>query len=121
MSNGVTCYYTVTATNSAGTSGNSSQDSATPVNLQSVVNVAVGGTASDSAGNATNAGNAFDHNSATQWFHPSTTGWLRYDLGRARAVERYTVTSSFDKVARDPKDWQFQGSNDGATWTTLDV
>ena len=24
-------------------------------------------------------------------------------------------------VARDPKDWQFQGSNDGSTWTTLDT
>lgn len=121
VSNGVTYYYTVTATNSAGTSASSPQDSATPVQLQSLVNIAVGGTTSDSAGNAANAGSAFDQNSATQWFHPGTTGWLRYDLGSARTVERYTVTSSFDKVPRDPKDWQFQGSNDGAAWTTLDV
>jgi hypothetical protein len=26
-----------------------------------------------------------------------------------------------DVPGRDPKDWQFQGSNDGSTWTTLDT
>ena len=31
------------------------------------------------------------------------------------------ITSSDDKVPRDPKDWQFQGSNDGSTWTPLDT
>src|SRR5581483_8805729 len=25
------------------------------------------------------------------------------------------------KPERDPKDWQFQGSNDGTDWTTLDT
>jgi hypothetical protein len=48
---------------------------------------------------------------------------LRYDLGvgSARVVERYTVTSSNDRPPRDPQDWQFQGSNDGSSWTTLDT
>jgi hypothetical protein len=51
------------------------------------------------------------------------SGWLQYDLGQghAQVVERYAVTSSIDKVPRDPKDWQFQGSNDGSSWTTLDT
>jgi len=119
VSNGTTYYYTVTATNSAGTSGNSPADSATPV--RPMVNVATGGTANDSASNAANARSAFDQNSATQWFYSGVTGWLQYDLGHTEIVQRYTVTSSNDLVPRDPKDWQFQGSTDGSTWTTLDT
>ncbi|AMP02749.1 F5/8 type C domain protein [Collimonas pratensis] len=117
--NGTTYYYTVTATNSAGTSDNSPADSATPV--RPMVNVATGGTANDSENNPANARNAFDQNSATQWFHTGVTGWLQYDLGHTEIVQRYTVTSFSDKVSRDPKNWQFQGSNNGATWTTLDT
>ena len=85
------------------------------------MNVATGGTASDSANNPTNARSAFDQNSGTEWFYSGVSGWLQYDLGRMGIVQRYTVTSSFDLVPRDPKNWQFQGSNDGATWTTLDT
>jgi hypothetical protein len=44
-----------------------------------------------------------------------------FGLGHAEIVQRYTVTSSNDRVARDPKDWQFQGSSDGMSWTTLDT
>jgi hypothetical protein len=119
VTNGATYYYTVTATNSAGTSGDSPVDSATPV--RPLVNVATGGIATDSASNPTNAASAFDQNSATQWFYSGVTGWLQYDLGHTERVQRYAVTSSNDRVPRDPKDWQFQGSNDGSTWTTLDT
>ncbi|MEO6921315.1 MAG: alginate lyase family protein [Collimonas sp.] len=113
--NGTTYYYTVTATNSAGTSDNSPEDSATPV--LPVVAVATGGTANDSAGNATNAKRAFDQNAWSQWLYAGTTNWLQYDIGHAERVLCYSVTSTFDAnlMGRDPKDWQFQGSNDGAT------
>jgi len=83
--------------------------------------VATGGVATDSANNAANAHHAFDHNSATEWFYSGTTGWLKYDLGHTETVLRYTVVSANDRVGRDPRDWQFQGSNDGSTWTTLDA
>jgi hypothetical protein len=119
VSNGMTYYYTVKASNAAGTSGLSPEDRATPV--RPLVNVAAGGSANDSANNPSNARRAFDQNSATQWFYAGVTGWLQYDLGHTETVQRYTVVSSGDKVGRDPKDWQFQGSNDGATWTTLDT
>lgn len=119
--NGTTYYYVVTATNAAGTSDNSPEDSATP--SLPPVNVASGGTANDSANSPTNAGNAFDHNPATEWFYSGVSGWLQYDLGpgHAQVVKRYAVTSANDKVPRDPKEWQLQGSNDGSTWTTLDT
>jgi hypothetical protein len=121
VTNGTTYYYTVSATSSAGTSGNSPEDSATP--SAPLVNVASGGTANDSAGAPSNAGRAFDRNPATQWFYKGVAGWLLYDLGpgSARVVKRYAVTSSNDLQPRDPKDWQFQGSNDGFSWTTLDT
>ena len=47
-------------------------------------------------------------------------GWLQYDLGHTETVQRYTLISA-DVASRDPKDWQFQGSNDGVNWTTLDT
>lgn len=119
VTNGTTYYYTVSATNAAGTSGNSPVDSATPT--RSMVNAATGGIANDSRNDPNNARHAFDQNSGSQWFYKGVTGWLQYDLGRAETVRRYTVVSSGDLVPRDPKDWQFQGSNDGTNWTTLDT
>ncbi|PQP01214.1 hypothetical protein C5614_04420 [Massilia phosphatilytica] len=119
VTNGTTYYYTVTATNAAGTSTNSPEGSATPVHP--LVNVATGGAPNDSANNPANARNAFDRNSGSYWFYKGVMGWLQYDLGHTETVQRYTVISSTDLVPRDPKDWQFQGSNDGVTWTTLDT
>ncbi|MGS5086584.1 discoidin domain-containing protein [Hydrogenophaga sp. A37] len=46
---------------------------------------------------------------------------MRYDLGHTERVQRYAIRSASGQVPRDPKDWQFQGSSDGATWTTLDT
>jgi hypothetical protein len=117
VTNGTTYYYTVTATNSAGTSANSPESSATPV--RPLVNVATGGTATDPANNAS-AKLAFDLNSNTKWIYAGVMGWLQYDLGHTETVQRYTLISA-DVAGRDPKDWQFQGSNDGVNWTTLDT
>jgi hypothetical protein len=85
------------------------------------VNVATGGIATDSQNNTSNASNVFDQNSGSYWFYGGTTAWLQYDLGHTEIVERYSVISANDRVPRDPKDWEFQGSNDGSSWTTLDT
>ncbi|HEX8339798.1 MAG TPA: glycoside hydrolase N-terminal domain-containing protein [Tepidisphaeraceae bacterium] len=38
----------------------------------------------------------------------------------AKPVTSYTFTSARDTPRRDPRTWEFAGSNDGQTWTTLD-
>jgi hypothetical protein len=126
VTNGTTYYYVVTATNSAGTSGNSPEDSATP--QSPMVNVAFGGTATASADNASHgegAAQGFDWSSGTKWFNNNagTTGWLQYDFGSTvtQTIKRYSITSGVDVPGRDPMSWQFQGSSNGSTWTTLDT
>jgi hypothetical protein len=119
---GTTYYYVVQAANSVGTSGNSPQFSASRV-TSPMVNLAFSGTATDSANNASNAGNAFDQDPGSQWFYTGTSGWLQYDFGanNAQVVKRYTVSEAITIAARDPKDWTFLGSQDGVNWTTLDT
>jgi hypothetical protein len=122
---GTTYYYVVQATNSAGTSGNSpeSYGSLLPT---AMVNLAFGGTATASFNQDSyteGAHKAFDTDPGSKWYgYNSPTGWLQYDFGagNAQTVKRYTINSA-DVPARDPKDWQFQGSQDGSTWTTLDT
>jgi hypothetical protein len=60
---------------------------------------------------------AFDVNPGSKWRCPMPC-WLRYDFGagKAQVVKPYSITN--DVPERDPKDWQFQGSNDGTSWTT---
>ncbi|WP_049975589.1 RICIN domain-containing protein [Chthoniobacter flavus] len=125
---GTAYYYVVQAKNSAGTSGNSPEFGAAL--LTPLVNIAFGGTASSSVTGAPSweaPAQAFDSNPGSKWYNgnatnPGPTGWLRYDFGsgNAQVIKRYTVNSA-DVATRDPKDWQFQGSNDGSTWTTLDT
>ncbi len=126
VANGTTYYYVVTATNSAGTSANSPEDSATP--LSPMVNVAPLGAASASANGSSGtqgAAQGVDLNSSTKWFNGNagTTGWLQCDFGAGltQTIKRYAVISANDVPGRDPKAWQFQGSNDASNWTTLDT
>jgi alpha-L-fucosidase 2 len=76
-------------------------------------------------GTTENAAKAFDGSTVTKWYNSNIapTGWLRFQYGggAAWALSRYSLTSANDVLQRDPRDWQFQGSNDGANWTTLDT
>jgi len=121
VTNDTTYYYVVSAANSLGESPNSPEDAATPRAL--MWNVAFGGTATATVA-AESAEDVFDSNTATRWFAGrDSVGSVQYDFGGGRApvIERYTVTSANDVPERDPRDWEFQGSNDGTSWTTLDT
>ena len=74
--------------------------------------------------------NAFDNTSATKWLDFATNNpasrasWIqyRYAGGAQCVVTQLTVTAAIDAPERDPKNWRFQGSNNGGTnWTTLDT
>ena len=121
---GTTYYYVVQAANSAGTSGNSPEFSGSLLQAP-MVNLAFGGTATDSSHSTGGEGaNVFDGNSGSKWFNNNAgvPTWVQYDFGanNAQTVKRYTLISANDVSARDPVAWSFLGSQDGTTWTTLD-
>jgi len=65
---------------------------------------------------------AGDGNPATKWcveHHGKPVIWELH-LPAQRAVNQYSLTSANDVPARDPSTWEFGGSSDGKTWTTLD-
>jgi fibronectin type 3 domain-containing protein len=114
--NGKTCYYVVSAVNSLGQSGNSSQASGVPT-------ATVASASTDNPPNET-AAKAFDGSTGTKWFNAGggNTGWLQLYLGGPlKTVVRYDLSSANDVPGRDPRNWQFQGSQNGTTWTTLDT
>jgi hypothetical protein len=71
------------------------------------------------------AARAFDGDPATKWYNNNRAGdwWLQYQFtsGAPVAVVQYRLTSANDAPERDPQDWDFQGSNNGVDWTTLDT
>ena len=119
---GTTYYYVVQAKNST-TSGNSPEFSAALL-TSPLVNLAFSGTSTASVNQSSateGSAKAFDCNQGSKWYcNSASTGWLQYDFGagNAQVVKRYTINCA-DVATRDPKNWNFSGSQDGSTWTTL--
>lgn len=64
---------------------------------------------------------AFDNNIDEKWLHAVDAGaWIGHVFDAPMVVKLYTITSGDDVPERDPKDWEFHGSNDGTNWTLLD-
>ena len=54
----------------------------------------------------------------------TTTLWTQYESAAVSSdylVTKYSITSANDAPSRDPKDWTFEGSNDGSNWVILDT
>ena len=91
-----------------------------------ISNLATGGTATASPNNSGPGGEpfqAFDGNSASKWYNNvlGGVGYLQYQLAAAKVVNQYQLISANDVQERDPATWQFQGSNNGSTWVTLNT
>jgi hypothetical protein len=66
----------------------------------------------------------FDNNAGTSWLAVlSAAAWVRYKFadGREHIVTTYTLTCADCVVERDPRNWTFEGSHDGTSWTVLDT
>jgi len=86
----------------------------------------VGGTAFSSPTyfGAYPAANAFDEIDSTLWISSvwNDPAWLGLDLATPTEVTGYEVSfNNPNLTTRAPRDWQLQGSNDGATWVTVDT
>ncbi|RAJ10690.1 putative secreted protein (Por secretion system target) [Chitinophaga skermanii] len=80
-----------------------------------------GGTTSDQY-NVTGAeGNAklIDNSIFSKYLTFNATTWVQFQAANSAVVTSYAITSANDAPTRDPKNWTFQGSNDGTNWTTL--
>jgi hypothetical protein len=62
-----------------------------------------------------------DINSKFLIFDYPTDFWMQQELPNEGIVNLYTLTSGNDAPGRDPKNWVLAGSNDEATWVTLDT
>ncbi|MEQ9503034.1 MAG: discoidin domain-containing protein [Deltaproteobacteria bacterium] len=66
------------------------------------------------------ATNLVDDDAQTKWRDDAAASWVEIDLYAAYAVDGYSLTSANDAWRRDPSAWTLSGSNDGASWTTVD-
>jgi hypothetical protein len=67
---------------------------------------------------------AFDRNYETiesAWTSASLSAWLRYDFPQAQIVNQYVIYPQSTATTRAPKNWTFEGSNDGMKWDVLDT
>lgn len=86
-------------------------------------NTTPSGIASASSIHTTNydAWEAFDKIKTNCWSTLSnSTGWIKYEFSEPQKISKYTILSA-GSVARCPKNWTFEGSNDGVNWTVLDT
>ena len=65
---------------------------------------------------------AFEGSAGAGWAtaNGTTTGWLQIDLGSAKTLGSYAIQGTSD-TPQAPNTFTMEGSNDGATWTTVDT
>lgn len=78
------------------------------------------------AGGGTAAWQAMSRVVADTWQATTNTGTLQYQFAVGTIVTQYTLQVNSASLggafaAKAPNTWTFQGSNDGAAWTTLDT
>lgn len=76
----------------------------------------------NASSNATNAWFCFnqDNSYTTLWTIAATSGWVSYQFPTGKIIKRYVIKGGTSGI-NQPSGWQFQGSNDGSSWTTLET
>jgi hypothetical protein len=76
--------------------------------------------ASSTAGGGT-AWGVFDQNRGTYWQSGGTnSGFVGYQFPSGKIIKQYAIFTAAT-IGNNPKDWTFQGSNDGSTYTTIET
>lgn len=87
-------------------------------------NTAPSGIASASSAMSTSysAWRAFDKVvTGNGWETTSSNGWLQYEFTQPIRIVKYSIYPRVNFTSSAPKDWTFEGSNDGTNWTVLDT
>jgi hypothetical protein len=95
-----------------------------PVSLAAVVDITdLPGTVSDQYGTTGVEGvdKVIDNTPYMKYFTSGSTPWVQFVADNAAVVTGYSVTVANDWPDRDPKDWVFEASTTGTTWTTLNT
>ena len=72
----------------------------------------------NASGGTTTAYYAFDQNGSTLWNSGvNNSGWISYQFPIAKIIRRYRFVGVINGT---PRDFAFQGSNDGTTWTPIE-
>jgi fibronectin type 3 domain-containing protein len=118
LTNGTTYYYKITASNTAGTSAQSSEVHATPASGGTGTLLSQGqpATASSLQASGYPASNAVDGSLSTRWSSAfSDPQWLQVDLGATHTLSQVIIAWENAYATA----FQLQTSNDGMTWTTI--
>jgi hypothetical protein len=117
--------YRVRAQNSAGSSAYVGPVVAATMAAPALPDITnnVGGIISDLYNRTGGEGNTklVDNSIYSKYYTPNATGWIQFQAAASAVVTGYAITSGNDAIDRDPLNWTFQGSNDGATWQVLNT
>ncbi|KAF6620411.1 discoidin domain-containing protein [Paenibacillus sp. EKM102P] len=71
----------------------------------------------------TDAWMAFDGNTDTIWKtgRGINKAVIQYTFAKAQNIKKYTIVAGGEDGTCAPKNWTFEGSNDGGNWTVLDT
>ncbi|MGV9979999.1 hypothetical protein ACWDUH_20210 [Micromonospora wenchangensis] len=62
-----------------------------------------------------------DNTPYRKYFTYSGAGWIQFEATTAAVVTSYAVTSANDWPDRNPRNWVFEASTTGGSWTPLDT
>lgn len=95
-------------------------DSAIPVMTSNTAPAGFVAAASSAAGGGAAAAYfAFDRNISTYWQSAAVISTLQIQFPVSKSIQRYAIKRYTATTGYDPRQWNFEGSNNGSTWTVL--